>query len=75
MSTREKIQAEIETLNRQELEELFALILEFIESKRQAKAEGVLSRLAQIQIEGPLDLSENHDLYITGEKFVVANSD
>ncbi|MBI4675935.1 MAG: hypothetical protein HY741_30200 [Chloroflexi bacterium] len=75
MSTRERIQAELETLEREDLEELFALILEFIESKRQAKPESIFAQLRQIQFEGPTDFSENHDLYITGEKRVQTDSD
>jgi hypothetical protein len=68
MSTTERIRNEIKSLDRAELDELFEWILQFIEAKRQTKTEGALSRLAQIQIDGPEDFSANHDLYVTGEK-------
>ena len=73
MSAQEQIQAEIKSLDRAELEQLFDWIQQFMEEKRQSTSEGILSRLAQIQIDGPEDLSTNHDLYVTGEKR--ANSD
>lgn len=68
MSTKERIQAEIETLAPSELDELYELIQKFLEGKRQSNGEGILSRLAKIQIDGPEDFSVNHDLYATGAK-------
>lgn len=68
MNAQEQIQAEIKSLNPVELQELFDWIQQFMEETRQSKSEGILSRLAQIQIDGPKDLSINHDLYVTGEK-------
>ncbi len=75
MSVKERFQAEIQALSRAELDELFMLILQFLEQKRQSKSGGILSRLAQIQFEGPEDLSVNHNLYITGEKVAKPDSD
>ncbi len=75
MSVQERLQAEIKSLNRAELDELFDLILQFLEQKRQAKTESIFAQLRQIQIEGPSDFAENHDLYITGAKRVELDSD
>jgi len=74
MST-QQIQEEIKSLNRAELEELFDLILHFIEQKRQAKSESIFAQLREIQIDGPSDFSENHDLYLSGEKRVELDTD
>lgn len=61
MSEHEQLLAEIKTLPREELIDLFEGILQFLEEKRQSKSEGILSRLAQIQIDDPTDFSENEE--------------
>jgi len=68
MSTKERIQSEIETLSPEELEELYAWVLDFIETRRQTKPESIFAQLREIEIQGPTDFSENHDLYLSGEK-------
>jgi hypothetical protein len=68
MTIKETIQAEIEKLDEADLEELYRLILEFIEQRRQASEGNLLTNLAQIKIDGPPDFAANHDLYASGVK-------
>jgi hypothetical protein len=61
MTIKESIQAEIEKLDETDLEELYHLILEFVEQRRQASKSSLLTNLTQIKIEGPPDFVANHD--------------
>ena len=70
MTTKELIQAEIDTLNDEDLDELYALIKHFTQSKRHAKPRSLLAALRCIQIEAPSDFAANLDLYVRGEKRV-----
>ena len=68
MSTKELIQAELETLSDEDLEALYAVIKHFIQSKRHAKPRSLMATLRAIQIEAPPDFATNLDLYVSGEK-------
>jgi hypothetical protein len=70
MSTKELLLREIEQLNEEELEALFALVREFLEQKDNEENVGFLERLGEITIEGPEDFAENHDLYLSGVKSI-----
>ncbi len=74
MSTKERIQEEIKTLDRTEADELYEWLTDFLESPHPTKPESIFAQLRQIQIDGPRDLAENHDLYISGEKSVETDS-
>lgn len=67
MTTKELIQAEIEHLNEQELDELYKLVKDFSQSKQSGK-QSLMSKLQSIKIDAPEDFSSNFDLYVTGEK-------
>ncbi len=73
MTTKELLLREIEQLNEEELEALFALVQEFLEQKDNEENIGFLERLGKITIEGPEDFAENHDLYLNGEKSIDAD--
>ena len=73
MTTKELLLREIEQLNEEELEALFALVQEFLEQKDGDSAEDFLIQLGKIQIDGPEDFAENHDLYLSGEKSIDAD--
>lgn len=75
MSTIERIEQEIKTLERSELEELLEIIRHFLDKEPKSNDEGTLSRRSKIQIDGPEDLSVNHDLYFRGEKVATSNTD
>jgi len=68
MSTKELLLREIEQLDEEELEALFALVREFLEQKGNDENVGFLERLGEITIDGPEDFAENFDLYLSGEK-------
>lgn len=70
MTTKELIQAEIDTLNENDLDELYNLIKRFLESKKRASPPSLMSKLKQIQIYAPADFATNLDLYVSGEKSV-----
>ena len=68
MSTKELIQAELETLSDEDLEALYAVIKHFIQSKRHAKPRSLMATLRGIQIEAPPDFATNLDRYVSGEQ-------
>jgi hypothetical protein len=68
MATKELIQAEIDSLSKDYLDELYTLIKRFAQSKRQARQQSLMSKLKRIRIEAAEDFAANHDLYIVGEK-------
>ncbi|MCL4265733.1 MAG: hypothetical protein KJ069_21145 [Anaerolineae bacterium] len=69
MSTKELLLSKIDTMSQAELEELYTVVTEFLQSKRnKPSASPFLERLSQIHIDGPEDFAENIDLYLNGEK-------
>ncbi len=70
MTTKEEIQAEIDSLNEEYLDELYLLIKDFAQSKVHQKKPSFMSKLKQIKINAPEDFAANIDLYLSGEKSV-----
>lgn len=68
MSTKKLIQADLETLSDEDLEALYTLIKQFIQSKRPAKSGSLMATLRGIQIDAFPDFAVNLDLYVSGEK-------
>jgi hypothetical protein len=68
MSTKELIQAELDTLSDEDLEAQYIVITQFIQSTRHAKPWSLMATLRDIQIEAPPDFSANLDQYVSGEK-------
>jgi hypothetical protein len=62
MTVKELIQAEIDKIPEEELNNLYQWIKEFTDKKNSTK-KGILSQLKQIKIQGPTDLSMNFDKY------------
>lgn len=73
MTTKEAILAEIENVRESDLDELYRLIQSFVKTRQQPRTENLMARLREIKIDGPEDLAENHDLYLSGEKNVKAD--
>lgn len=67
MTTKDLIHAEIDRVAEQDLDELYKLVEDFIESKGSQKR-SLMSRLRDIRINAPKDFSTNFDLYSSGEK-------
>jgi len=74
MTTRALIEAEIDRLDEQDLDELYELIRDFSKSKLR-DGEGILERLSRIQIDGPTDFATNLDLYLSGKRCVRPDHD
>jgi hypothetical protein len=62
------IQAELDTLSDEDLDGLYIVIKQFIQSKRHAKPRSLMASLRDIQIEAPPDFAANLDQYVSGEK-------
>ena len=62
MTVKELIQAEIDKIPEEELNNLYQWIKEFTDKKNSNK-KGILSQLKQIKIQGPTDFSVNFDKY------------
>jgi len=58
MNARELIFEEIDMLGENQLEELYAVIRNFVQSKKRGK-QSFMSKLQEIGIEAPEDFSEN----------------
>jgi hypothetical protein len=69
MTIKQLIQAEIENLSEETLDELYKVVKEFV--KTPDRKLGILSKLKQIEIEAPSDFAVNLDLYMNGEKQIV----
>jgi hypothetical protein len=70
MTTKELIATEIGTLNERDLNELYALIKKFADSKKRAASPSLMSKLKRVKINAPPDFARNLDLYVSGEKSV-----
>ena len=68
MTTKELIQAEIATLSDEHLDELYALIKNFVYARRRTKKQSFMAKLKSITIDAPQDFAANLDLYVSGEK-------
>jgi hypothetical protein len=68
MTTKELIQAEIEGIGEEHLEDLYRLIRNFAESRHDNRQQSFMSKLKRIQIDAPEDFAANLDLYVSGEK-------
>lgn len=68
MTTKELIQAEIDNLSEEELEEVYRLVKEFTQSKPKSHKPSLMARLRNIKIDAPEDFAANFDLYTSGEK-------
>lgn len=68
MTAKDKIHAEIDSLDEEYLDELYLLIKDFTQSKQQPKKPSFMSKLKQIKINAPEDFSSNLDSYLAGDE-------
>ena len=68
MTTKELIQAEIDRINEEDLDELYSLVKDFTQSKQPSRKQSLMAKLRTIRIDAPEDFSTNYDLYASGEK-------
>jgi len=64
MTTKELINAEIDNLSEEDLEEVYRLIKDFTNARPRDNGQSILAKLQRIQFDGPEDLTANHDLYL-----------
>jgi hypothetical protein len=67
MTTLDLIQAKLTQLDESHLQEIYAFIQKIPTQKPVAARPGLLTKLRQIQIEGPPDFAENLDFYLNQE--------
>ncbi|MHC5766842.1 MAG: hypothetical protein ACYTXI_14715 [Nostoc sp.] len=68
MTAKDKIHAEIDSLNEEYLDELYLLIQDFAQSKQHLKKPSFMSKLKQIKINAPEDFASNLDSYLAGDE-------
>jgi len=66
MTVKEMIQAEINAMSGEELQELYGVVQKFTQAKRKQNKQSLMAQLKRIKIEAPEDFAVNHDLYIRG---------
>ncbi|MBA3945044.1 MAG: hypothetical protein H0X37_10840 [Herpetosiphonaceae bacterium] len=67
MTTKELVQAEIERVSDEHLDELYQLVKSFAEAKASVGKPSLMSRLKHITIEAPEDFAANLDSYTDRE--------
>ena len=74
MSTKERIQAIIDVVPDESLDELYKVVRNFADAHNGKHELGLMERLlAAKKFDGPRDFSENLDQYMSGEKSVEDN--
>jgi len=73
MITKELIHSEIEGISDECLDELYDVVRDFAESRKNGKRQSFMSKLKNIKIDAPEDFATNLDLYMSGEKRVESN--
>ncbi len=68
MTTKELLLQQIEQLDEEELDALFAWVQQMLERRVGISDGDFLIRLGEIKIDGPEDFSTNLDLYLSGRK-------
>lgn len=71
MVTKEIIKSEIERVPEERLEELYEVVKIYSRTETGKNGNTLFIKLKKISIDGPVDFSENLDLYLSGEKTIV----
>ena len=70
MTAREQLHARIDALDEQDVASVIEFVRQMANSPDAARSGDLMSMLRSVQIDGPVDFSENLDLYMNGEKGV-----
>ncbi len=70
MSTKELIEAKIETMDEAQLAALYPIVERIAQTEQREENIGVLEKLRRIKIDAPEDFATNLDAYASGEKSV-----
>lgn len=68
MTTKERIYAEIERIDEQQLDELYTIIKRWAQYESAERELSFMEKLRQITIDAPADFAMNLDLYTSGVK-------
>lgn len=68
MTTKERIYAEIERVDEQQLDELYTIIKQWAQREPPERELNFMEKLRQITIDAPADFATNLDLYTSGVK-------
>lgn len=66
MTTREKLHAEIDNLDEKSVDAVYQVVQQYAAQQREVRSGGLLSKLQEIKIDGPVDFSINLDHYLYG---------
>jgi hypothetical protein len=78
MTTKERVEAQLSSLDEKEMSLLLIIIEQMAQKGSQPptpRTPGLLSKLKQIKIEAPEDFAANLDAYMSGEKRIGDTSD
>ena len=64
MTTRDLIQGEIDRLDELSLQKIYGFIQQMSAQSEEKPSSGLLAKLRQIKLDGPVDFAENIDLYL-----------
>ncbi len=70
MTAKEQLHVEIDALDDRNVTTVSEFVRQIIKSQTSERSGDLLTMLRQVQIDGPVDFSENLDLYMNGEKSV-----
>lgn len=73
MTMKERIYAEIDSVEEERLADLFRLVKKFVAGKKNSKKPGIMAKLRKVKIDAPIDFAANLDQYLNGEKRVEDN--
>lgn len=70
MSTKELIEAEMQYMDENQINELYQIVKRIAETKTKISSPSLMSKLKQVKIQAPEDFATDLDLYANGEKRV-----
>ena len=70
MSTRELIEAELQVMDENQLDELYRVVRQIAEQRPPAASPSLIAKLKKIKIQAPEDFATNLEFYSSGEKRV-----
>ena len=70
MTTKERIKAEIDNFDDEDLDEFYSVIKDFLRAKSTSQKSSFMSRLKHIEIDASEDFSANLEQYTRGKKCI-----
>ena len=70
MTNRERLHAEIDSLDDQNVDAVYQLVRLYMDSSSAERSGNLIAKLKNVKIDAPSDFALNLDLYLNGEKSV-----